>query len=122
MGNMTSYGNVAYTWDGKQLVDICLLPIDMHISYSYNEDGLRVGKRVSWSSMGVEWNTEYYYNGSVLIGMKTGNTVQRFSYDAQGKVVSVDYSENGGSSYTTYYYIRNAQGDIVKLIDGSGNT
>ena len=122
MGNMTSYGNVAYTWDGKQLVDICLLPIEVHISYSYNEDGLRVGKRVSWSSLGVERNTEYYYNGSVLIGMKTGDTVQRFSYDAQGKVVSVDYSENGGSTYTTYYYIRNAQGDIVKLIDGSGST
>ncbi|MBR5947202.1 MAG: hypothetical protein IKZ82_00960, partial [Clostridia bacterium] len=61
---MTSYENVAYTWDGKQLVDICLLPIEVHISYSYNEDGLRVGKRVSWSSLGVERNTEYYYNGS----------------------------------------------------------
>ena len=48
--------------------------------------------------------------------MKTGDTVQRFSYDAQGKVVSVNY--NG----TEYYYLRNAQGDIVKLIDGSGNT
>ena len=116
MGNMTSYGNVAYTWDGKQLVDICILPTDVHISYSYNEDGLRVGKRVSWSSLGVERNTEYYYNGSVLIGMKTGDTVQRFSYDAQGKVVSVNY--NG----TEYYYVRNAKGDIVKLIDGSGNT
>ena len=86
------------------------------LSYSYNEDGLRVGKRVSWSSMGVEWNTEYYYNGSVLIGMKKGDTVQRFSYDAQGKVVSVNY--NGAE----YYYVRNAQGDIVKLIDGSGST
>ena len=116
MGNMTSCGYISYTWDGKQLVDICLLPIEVHISYSYNEDGLRVGKRVSWSSLGVERNTEYYYNGSVLIGMKTGNTVQRFSYDAQGKVVSVNY--NG----TEYYYLRNAQGDIVKLIDGSGNT
>ena len=42
MGNMTSYGNVAYTWDGKQLVDICILPTDVHISYSYNEDGLRI--------------------------------------------------------------------------------
>ena len=94
----------------------------MHISYSYNEDGLRVGKRVSWSSLGVERNTEYYYNGSALIGMKTGDTVQRFSYDAQGKVVSVDYSENGGSTYTTYYYSRNAQGDIVKLIDSNKNT
>lgn len=48
--------------------------------------------------------------------------VQRFSYNAQGKVVAVDYSTNGGSSYTTYYYLRNAQGDIVKLIDNGGDT
>lgn len=34
----------------------------------------------------------------------------------------MDYSENGGSSYTTYYYLRNAQGDIVKLIDNNKNT
>ncbi|MBR4435409.1 MAG: hypothetical protein IKS90_04850, partial [Clostridia bacterium] len=27
MGNMTSCGYISYTWDGKQLVDICLLPI-----------------------------------------------------------------------------------------------
>ena len=64
----------------------------------------------------------YYYNGSVLIGMTNGSIYQRFSYDANGRVVSVDYSTDGGSTYTTYYYLRNAQGDIVKLIDGSGNT
>jgi RHS repeat-associated protein len=48
--------------------------------------------------------------------MQSGNTVQRFSYDAQGKVISVNY--NG----TEYYYLRNAQGDIVKLIDNNKNT
>ena len=42
--------------------------------------------------------------------------MQRFSYDADGKVVGVNY--NG----TYYYYLRNAQGDIVKLIDKTGST
>lgn len=64
----------------------------------------------------------YYYNGSVLIGITNGSTYQRFSYDANGRVVAVDYSTDGGITYTTYYYLRNAQGDIVKLIDGNGNT
>ena len=71
-------------------------------------------------------NTEYYYNGSVLMNMITGSGStairQRFSYDASGNAVAVDYSSNNGSSFTTYYYLRNAQGDIVKLIDSSGNT
>ena len=54
---------------------------------------------------------------------ETGSSeiVQLFSYDASGKVVAVDYSK-GGNNFTTYYYLRNAQGDIVKLIDGSGTT
>ena len=46
--------------------------------------------------------------------MQQNNDVLMFSYDASGNVVSVDY--NGDE----YYYLRNAQGDIVKLIDASG--
>ena len=40
----------------------------------------------------------------------------RFSYDANGKVVAVNYNGN------YYYYLRNAQNDIVKLIDKTGAT
>ena len=46
---------------------------------------------------------------------------QRFSYDAAGNLVAVVYKVGSGTSYI-YYYLRNAQGDIVKLIDSSGNT
>ena len=45
-----------------------------------------------------------------------------FSYDASGNVVAVDYSTDNGSTFNTYYYLRNAQNDIVKLIDNSGTT
>ena len=40
----------------------------------------------------------------------------RFSYDANGKVVAVNYNGN------YYYYLRNARSDIVKLIDKTGAT
>lgn len=46
---------------------------------------------------------------------------QLFSYGSSGNVVSVDYSSNGGSTFTTFYYLRNAQNDIVKIVDGNGN-
>lgn len=54
----------------------------------------------------------------------TGNTakVLCFSYDASGNAVSVDYSVDNGTTFTTYYYVRNDQNDVVKLIDSSGNT
>ena len=114
MGNPTNYLGANLTWRGKQLTGYS--KTGTSVTYAYNEDGLRTQKTHNGMT------TDYYYNGSVLIGMQSGSITQRFSYDAQGKVVSVDYSENGGSSYTTYYYLRNAQGDIVKLIDGSGST
>ena len=41
----------------------------------------------------------------------------RFSYDASGNAVVVDYSTDNGTTFNTYYYLRNAQNDIVKLID-----
>ena len=32
----------------------------------------------------------------------------------------MDYSVDNGSNYTTYYYLRNAQNDIVKIVDSTG--
>ena len=58
----------------------------------------------------------YDDNGKVLIGLVKGNDTLRFSYDAAGNVAAVNH--NG----TYYYYLRNGQGDIVKIIDSSGNT
>ena len=113
-------------WEGKQLTK-CERPFVGTVAeyfYSYDENGLRTQKRMEASLAGFTYSqtTDYYYNGSVLIGMNTGSTVMRFSYDASGNAVSVDYSTDSGSTFTTYYYLRNAQNDIVKLIDGSGNT
>ncbi len=48
--------------------------------------------------------------------MQRGQSKFLFSYDAAGNAVSVKF--NG----TEYYYLRNAQGDIVKLIDANGTS
>ncbi len=52
----------------------------------------------------------------MLIGLVEGNDALGFSYDASSQVQAVDF--NG----TYYYYLRNGQGDVVKLIDGNRNT
>ena len=118
MGNPTTYLGKTLSWEGKQLTGVSAT--GQSVSYAYDENGLRTQKTVDGTT------TDYYYNGSVLIGMVTGSgssaIVQRFSYDSSGNVVSVDYSADNGSTFTTYYYLRNGQGDVVKLIDGSGNT
>ena len=108
MGNPTTYRGKALTWRGKQLTGIA--DGTDTIAYSYDENGLRLQKTVN------NVVTDYYYNGKVLIGLVKENDTLRFSYDAAGNAAAVNH--NG----TYYYYLRNGQGDIVKLIDGSKTT
>ena len=56
------------------------------------------------------------------MGSGSSAKILRFSYDASGNAVAVDYSTDNGSTFNPYYYLRNAQNDIVKLIDSSGST
>ncbi len=56
------------------------------------------------------------------MGYGSSTNILRFSYDASGNVVAVDYSTDNGSTFNTYYYLRNAQNEIVKLIDKTGAT
>ena len=118
MGNPTRYLGATMTWAGKQLK--YWGKSGKYVNFAYNEDGIRTQK----NSDGILIN--YYYNGSLLIGMTVGSgssaKILRFSYDASGNAVAVDYSTDNGSTFNTYYYLRNAQNDIVKLIDNSGST
>ena len=58
-------------------------------------------------------------NGKVMretIGTGATAKVLDFIYDNTGKPFALRYSTNGGSSYATYYYVLNLQGDVVKLV------
>ncbi|MCI6652766.1 MAG: hypothetical protein MSH11_05010 [Ruminococcus sp.] len=59
--------------------------------------------------------TYYYYDSNKnLIALTKGNYTLLFYYDSDGNVTSFKY--NG----TMYYYVKNLQGDIVKIIIQSG--
>ena len=58
--------------------------------------------------------TEYFYNGSILAGQKTGNDTIIFMYDNNGDVFGFTY--NG----TPYYYAKNAQNDVVFIYNEAG--
>ena len=54
--------------------------------------------------------------------IRTNNTltaVLDFIYDESGKPFALKYSTNG-TSFQTYYYVLNLQGDVVKLIQSNG--
>ena len=122
-GNPTNYLGATLVWEGQRLKSYTPKAASSGRAnsyvYSYDENGIRTRKTIGNTV------TDYYYNGTLLMGtVKTttnsdGSTTTsklRFSYDADGKVVAVNYNGN------YYYYLRNAQSDIVKLIDKTGTT
>lgn len=56
----------------------------------------------------------------VETGSGCSATILDFIYDNQGLPFALNYSTNNGSSFTTYYYVLNLQGDVVKLVTASG--
>ena len=107
-GNPTTYRGYTMAWQGRRLTGAT--NGTNTISYSYDENGIRTQKTVNGTV------TNYNYHGSALISQVTGNDTLLFSYDAAGNAAAVNY--NG----TYYYYVRNGQNDIIRLIDGENNT
>ena len=107
IGNMTKFNGYDFNWNGRRLESISQNGVEL-ISYKYNIDGQRVSKTVGNTT------TEYFYNGDILAGQKTGNDVLIFMYDNNGEVFGFEY--NG----TPYYYIKNAQNDVYMIVDETG--
>ncbi len=78
------------------------------VSFTYNEDGLRVGKNVNGTV------TSYVLHGKNVVHLTQGSNNLHFFYGADGSPAIVEY--NGVS----YGYVKNLQGDIIAIVNTSG--
>ena len=107
IGNPTSDANWSYTWSqGRQLSSMYRASVTWNFTYDAN--GMRIGR-----SYGSNVYT-YIYSGSQLSYMTYGSNAMKFTYGADGSPLAVDY--NG----TTYYYVVNLQGDVVAILNSTG--
>ena len=107
IGNPENDGTWTYTWQhGRQLASMS--DGDTTWNYTYNSDGMRT-KRTNGTTAYT-----YVYNGSQLAQMTVGNDTLSFTYDAAGIPLTVTH--NG----TVCYYSTNVQGDIVAILNSSG--
>ena len=105
IGNMTSFDGRTYSWLGRQLQSISGLA-----TYTYNMDGQRIGKETSNDDI------TYYYNGDILAGqISSDGTKLIFLYDENGDYIGFNYAG------VNYYYIKNAQNDVIAIANSSGN-
>ena len=108
----TSYYNDYLNWDGRSLVSrgqYCETD-----SYQYNDQGIRTKKTVATCS-GTTL-TNYILDGDKVLVETWGSNTIYYTYDVDGTLLSMNYNGN------EYFYITNMQGDIIELVDISGNT
>ena len=110
IGNPTKYYNGwNFTWEhGREMATATNGTTSL--SFKYDANGLRTSKTVN----GVE-HTYYYYGGKLLRETYDGNTLD-FYYDASGVPYMLEY--NG----TVYYYVTNAQGDVIRIVNSGGTS
>ncbi|MBQ9413946.1 MAG: hypothetical protein IJU16_02335, partial [Clostridia bacterium] len=80
--------------------------------YTYDDNGIRTAREVT--ANGVTTNYTYQVVDGTLRKMTAGSDTLEFFYGQNG-VASVVYNN------AEYFYIRNAQGDILGLIDDTGS-
>jgi hypothetical protein len=95
------------SWTGRQLNSI--VKNGTTNAYTYNTDGIRIRKTVGNTI------TEYFTNGSTILAEKTGNNIIWYIYDSDGDLLGFTYND------TPYYYVKNVQGDVYKVVDASGD-
>jgi len=104
IGNPTSYkGNTLY-WTRGRLLDA----YGNKACYTYNSAGIRVEKCVN----GVP--TKYVVVGSTIISETTNGVATVYYYSADGVI---GFNRGG----VDYFYRKNIQGDIIAILDDSGN-
>jgi RHS repeat-associated protein len=108
IGNIINDSEYAYTWEqGRQLS--FMQKAGHNIAFKYNAQGIRTEKTVN----GV--TTQYHLVGDKLTYETDGTDNIYYTYDSAGNLVSMNF--NG----IEYYYVYNAQGDIIALVDAAGN-
>ena len=111
IGNPLGYRGWTMNWQsGRQLAG--MTKGSDTLSFAYNESGLRTSKTVN----GVTHN--YVWQGSKLAADITDAYALYFHYDSSGEVIG--FTRTANSTDAEYFYVKNLQGDILKVITATG--
>jgi len=108
IGNPLNYrDNWNFEWArGKKLIRSSKPGYDLH--YQYNDAEIRISKVVN------NVKTDFITDGFRVLAQKTGN--ETIIWQIDGNSLSVGFSLND----EIYFYIRNAQNDIIGITDYDG--
>lgn len=106
----------SYTWEhGRQLKSMVFVDGEGNkydLEFKYNSSGIRTEKKVVQGQNTVI--TKYHLVADKVTYEDNGTDKIYYTYDNSDNLVSMNLND------VEYYYIRNAQGDIIGLFDGTG--
>ena len=119
IGNPLNWHNAAsMLWDGRKLTYFSEDALDHGIAFAYNSDGIRT-KKTLYDYDGPTITHNYILDGSTIlketITSGSGTSTLYYYYDESG-VSGLEY--NG----TKYSYVKNLQGDVIRIINANGVT
>ena len=93
----------------------------MIIGYTYNNQGYRIEETIS---IGIDVQViKYTLTGDKVLHETDGTYAIIYTYDYDGTIISFNYDSDitDTNDGVDYFYVRNQQGDITKLLDKDGN-
>ena len=115
IGNLTGDIKWTYVWEkGRQLKSMHNAATGVTMEFKYNSEGIRTQKVKKVNGAVIE-TTDYILKGKHVVAMKKNTDTYYFTYDASGRPATVIYNS------VKYTYVKNLQGDIVGILDATGN-
>lgn len=94
---------------------------DFSAEYTYNADGLRIQKDVSVGN--TTKTTKFIWGNNGLVGTIADNRKVTILYDSGGEAAGFVLNDTNLTSLSGIYtYIKNLQGDVLRVVDESGST
>ncbi len=123
IGNPTSYLGAALTWEGRQLKSY--ENDEKLVTYEYDENGMRYRTTVVDKTAEEETiiNIDYVWLGEKIVSMVISDDETylsaKYLYNSSGEVIGFKWV-NDTAAQSTYYYLKNLQGDITGVVSATG--
>ncbi len=110
-GNLAASKTQSYLYNGYNQVSYVKDTDEQWISYTYNSNGLRTKK--DFGDKAIQY---YYDRGSIIL--ETDENYRITAKNIRGNNSKLIYRETEADQY---YYLHNAHGDVIKLLDEQAN-
>ncbi len=111
IGNPLTWCGMTFTWtDGRKLASV--RESGNYHTYTYDAQGQRIQKNVNG------FDVDYYWLNGQLQREEGYDYSIDFRYDENGKLYGMRY--NAGSIELDFYYVYNLQGDVIAILDDTG--